>query len=195
MNKPVFLGQLSGQSSLHRHERRPVSMRASIATGDGSRAEALVLDLSHDGCGIETSMTLAPGQPVRLCVDGEEIFANVRWYAGGKAGLVFDTRDPDEVEKKSRTHDRGPIALTASMRRLGMPAYRVEVSDLSPEGCKVGVIERPRTGEHLLMKFDELEPIECEVVWVEDYFAGLRFERPIHAAVFDLMVQRLTARA
>jgi hypothetical protein len=33
--------------------------------------------------------------------------------------------------------------------------------------------------------------LDAEVCWVNDFIAGLRFDRAFHPAVFDLMVARL----
>jgi hypothetical protein len=33
--------------------------------------------------------------------------------------------------------------------------------------------------------------MEARVRWVDNYVAGLKFERPMHPAVFDLLLQRL----
>ena len=49
----------------------------------------------------------------------------------------------------------------------------------------------PRVGERMLIKLEGLEVLDSEVCWVHGFVAGLRFERPIHPAVFDLLVQRL----
>jgi len=81
--------------------------------------------------------------------------------------------------------------VNQKVRRRGMTSFRVTVSDISPEGCKVELVERPSVDEHVLLKFDGIEAIDSEVCWVEGFTAGLKFERPIHPAVFDLMVARL----
>ncbi len=78
-----------------------------------------------------------------------------------------------------------------SLRRLGQNNYRVRVNDLSPEGCKVDLVERPRVGEHMLIKFDGLEALDAEVCWVDGFVAGLRFQKPIHGSVFDILLERL----
>jgi hypothetical protein len=72
-----------------------------------------------------------------------------------------------------------------------MATYGVRVVDLSPEGCKVELVERPRGGERMTIKFEGLEAMDAEVCWVDGFQAGLRFERPIHRAVFELLMTRL----
>jgi len=43
----------------------------------------------------------------------------------------------------------------------------------------------------VLVKFDGIEAMDAEVCWLEGFTAGLRFVRPMHPAVFDLLVERL----
>jgi PilZ domain len=175
---------------LDRGERRPVRLRAYIARAGGATSEILMLDLSYEGCGIETSVELRPGEAIKLSVVGRgAIGAHVRWYCDGKAGLVFDPEKPKQ--HWPRRSERTSTAAEVSLRRLGQVAHRVRVTDLSPEGCKVELIQRPDVEERMLIKFEGLEALEAEVCWVERFRAGLRFEKPMHPAVFDLLLQRL----
>ena len=178
---------------LERRERRPVSMRGYIMLGDGTTAEILVLDLSYEGCGIETPAELTPGQQVTVSVLRRgAIQAIVRWTSGGKAGLVFEPEEAEaERQQLPRSSERTALSAEVVIRRLGKANFRVRVFDLSPHGCKVELIELPGIGEHVLLKFDGLEVLEAEVCWVERNCAGVRFEKVIHPAVFDLMVERL----
>ena len=175
-----------------RLERRPVRMRGHIIAGDGSHHEIHLIDLSYEGCGIETAYALEPGQAVKLSVlQRGAIGAVVRWCRGSKAGLAFV---PDAAEAKKhwpRRSERIALCADVTLRRFGHASFRVTVADASPEGCKVELVERPSDGEHVLVKFEGLEPLEAEVCWVEGYTAGLRFVRPVHPAVFDLLVERL----
>lgn len=176
-----------------RRERRPVSLRALAIREDRSTVEILLLDLSYDGCGIETPVEFDAGEAVKLSVLRRgAIDAHVRWCKDGRAGVVFDPEKCEHKKQTPRRHERKSLAADVSLRRLGQNGYRVKVGDLSPDGCKVELVERPRIGEHLLIKFEGLEILDGEVCWVENYLAGLRFEKPIHAAVFDLLLQRLS---
>jgi hypothetical protein len=177
---------------IERRERRPVRLRALAIRGDGSTAEIYLLDLSYDGCGIETPVKLDAGEAIKLSVLHRGVIdAHVRWYRNGRAGLVFDPQKPSEKTQQPRRSSRTALSADVSLRRLGQNSYRVKVADLSPEGCKVDLVERPRIGEHMLLKFEGLEVLDAETCWIEGYVAGLRFEKPIHSAVFDLLLQRL----
>lgn len=176
-----------------RRERRPVSLRGLAIRGDGSTVEIYLLDLSYEGCGIESPVELDAGEAIKLSVLRRgAIDAHVRWYSQGRAGLVFDAEEAAENKQQQRRSGRTALAAEVSLRRLGHNSYRVKVTDLSPEGCKVDLVERPRIGEHMLLRFQGLEVLDAETCWVDGYVAGLRFEKPIHPAVFDLLLQRLS---
>ncbi|HLO19436.1 MAG TPA: PilZ domain-containing protein [Sphingomicrobium sp.] len=178
---------------VERRERRPVSLRALVIRQDGSTAEIHLLDLSYEGCGIETPVELAAGEAIKLSVLCRgAIDAHVRWCKDGRAGLVFAPEKTKEKKHWPRQSERTALSADVSLRRLGQNNYSVRVNDLSPDGCKVELVERPRVGEHLLIKFDGLEVLEGEVCWIDGYVAGLRFEKAIHPAVFDLLVQRIS---
>lgn len=167
-------------------------MRGHAVLPDGTTTELLLLDLSYEGCGVEIPVELAAGDTILLSVLGRgAIEADVRWYAGGKAGLVFRVEEPDTDQHRPRSNERVPLTAEVSIRRLGKANYRVTVYDLSLDGCRVEFVEAPSIGEHVLIRFEGLEILEAEVCWVEGYRGGLRFEKGIHPAVFDMLVARL----
>jgi hypothetical protein len=177
-----------------RSERRPVTMRGYAILNDGTHHPITLLDLSYEGCGIETQALLQPAQQIKLSVlQRGAIDAVVRWVKGGKAGLAFIPPEPEARKHWPRQSERVATAAEVVMRRLGKTNYRVTVEDLSPHGCKLQLVERPAVGEQVLVKFDGLEVLESAVCWVDGFMAGLKFERPMHPAVFDLLVERLNA--
>ena len=176
-----------------RSERRAVRMRGFCVLEDGATHEIFVLDLSYEGCGIETPVPLEPGQAIKLSVLRRgAIDAVVRWYRDGKAGLAFVPVEPEAKAHAPRRSERIALAADISLRRIGRSTFRINVTDLSPEGCKVLLVERPAKDERVLVKFDGLEVLEADVCWVDNFTAGLSFEKPMHPAVFDLLIERLT---
>lgn len=195
MKSTAAVDQL-GEQAIQRRERRPVSMRGFALRPDGSSVEVLILDLSYEGCGIETPVEFEPGEPLKLSVLRLGVIdTHVRWCRDNKAGLVFDSDETDEKTHWPRRGDRQSLTAEVSLRRLGMLNYRVRVYDISPEGCKVELVDKPRLGEHVLVKFEALEALECEVCWIDGMAAGLRFEKRIHPAVFALLIERLRETA
>jgi len=167
-------------------------MRGYVILQDGSHHQIQLLDLSYEGCGVETDAPLAAGQRIKLSVLRRGgIDAEVRWVRDGKAGLVFVAQEPEQKTFAERKSQRITTAAEVTMRRLGSANYRLTVGDLSPHGCKLELVERPAVGERVLIKFEGLEVLDAEVCWVDGYTAGLPFERPMHPAVFELLVERL----
>jgi len=176
-----------------RSERRAVRMRGFCVLEGGETHEIYVLDLSYEGCGIETPVPLEPGQAIKLSVLRRgAIDAVVRWYRDSKAGLSFVPPTAEEKEHAPRRSERVSLAADVSLRRIGKSTFRVTLNDVSPEGCRVQLVERPAVGERVLVKFEGLEVLEAEVCWVEGFTAGLNFDKPMHPAVFELLVERLT---
>lgn len=83
------------------------------------------------------------------------------------------------------------LLAEVSLRRTGHRSYRVRIFDASPYGCKAEFVERPEIDEHLWVKFDGLEALEATVCWIRGFEVGLEFEKPVHQAVFDLLVSKL----
>jgi len=173
-----------------RRARRPVKLQGDVVQAGGITAGVVLLDLNYDGCGIETAADLHPGEQLKLSVTGRGLIdAEVRWCRDGKAGLRFATVGAsEEIQRDSR---RTNVASEVRMRRLGHNNYSVRIFDMSPTGCRVEVVERPKAGEHVTIKFEGIEALIAEVCWVEEFIVGLKFERPLHPAVFDLLLARL----
>ena len=178
-----------------RSERRAVTMRGYVILSDGTHHQIQLLDLSYEGCRVQVDANLLVGDRVKLSVLRRGgIDAEVRWVRDGKAGLVFVNRPEAETRKfAERKSERITTAAEVTMRRLGRTSYRLAVGDLSPFGCKLELVERPAVSERVLIKFEGLEVLDAEVCWVDGYTAGLRFERSMHPAVFELLVERLKA--
>ncbi len=161
-------------AKLGREVRRQTNLLATANLSDGSTVSMTVLDLSHDGCKVETPLPLALGTILTLSVTKiGRLEAHVRWYSAGKAGLRF-TPKLDKAEELRPRADRISLQAAVTLRRRGSANYIVSTSDVSPSGCKVEFVERPRVGETHWLKFDGLEALEAEVRWVEDFSAGVQ---------------------
>jgi len=175
-----------------RAARRPVSLDGYAIRADDTTIDIKLLDLTYEGCGIETPEELQPGEMLKLSVIGRGLIdAEVRWCKDGKAGLSFASDISETKEKTPRQGERANVSTEVKLRRIGQPNYSVKMFDLSPEGCRIEVIERPRVGEQLMIKFEGLEVLQAKVCWIEGFVVGLKFARPLHPAVFDLLVARL----
>jgi hypothetical protein len=151
------------------------------------------VDLNCGGCGIRTPVELAPGEKVKLSVLGRSMPALVRWYGNGRAGLDFEAALEQPKSMVERGASRIEVLGDVSLRAAGKNSYRVRVLDLSTDGCKVELVDVPRTGDRMRVKFEGIETLDAEVCWVEGHTAGLRFEHHLHPGVLDLLTARLGA--
>jgi hypothetical protein len=181
-------------SADRRLPRRAVDLRGYLTRDDGIRHVIKLTDLNYGGCGVQVPVELAVGETVEVSVLSRgSIAAQVRWYAGGKAGLVFEPIGEDVRKQVERRAGRVEVPGEIGLKAMGRSTYRVRVLDLSTDGCKVELVERPSVGDVMLVKFDGIETREAEAAWVDGYAAGLRFQHRIHPAVLELMLQRLAA--
>jgi hypothetical protein len=174
-----------------RQERRRVELDGHLVQPDGVVLEVRLLDFSYNGCQLALPRFVIAGVEVRLSVPGRgAVAATVRWCKGGRAGLRFHDEPEDKAEVE-RNAERVPAAIEAQLRRVGRLAYSVTLRDVSPEGCKVDLVERPAVGEVMHLKLGGLDSLEARARWVEGHVAGLEFEHPLHPAVFAMMLDRL----
>jgi hypothetical protein len=183
----------AGDVPLQRRERRPMTLSAHGARDDGSVAEMTVVDLSYDGCGVICAGKLVAGERLNLSVERRgKTEAIVRWVDGDRAGLCFAAEPADQIPAiQPRLHERVSVEGDVTMRRSGKLNFRVDIYDLSPDGCKAEFIERPELHEQLWIKFDGIEALPAQVRWIVGQKVGLKFARSIHSAVFDMLLTRL----
>jgi len=175
-----------------RRLRRPVSMRAHMVRDGGATHVIDLTDLNYGGCGIRTPVELHRGESVTLSVVGRgSIPAEVCWYTDGRAGLDFEPAIQASRKQVERGSLRVDVTAEIGLRVLGRNSYRAKVQDLSTDGCKVEVVERPNLGDTMSIKFDGLEVMEADVAWLEGHVAGLKFKNRIHPAVLDLLLRRI----
>ncbi len=170
-------------------DRQRVELRGFAVRTDGEIADLRVLDLSHDGCGIESDKRLVPGEEIKLSVLGRGAFkATVKWSDGRKSGLTFEVEP--EAQYVPRRADRTVFSAEVFLRRAGKLGFRVKTFDLSPFGCKCEFVDRPLIEETVWVKFDGLEALESDVCWLEGSTLGIEFRKPLHSAVFAMLLQR-----
>lgn len=183
------------EAGADREPRREVALDGYAALDDGTTFGVCATNLSYGGCEVETELALLPGLRLKISMLGlgNAVGATVRWCRNGRAGLEFDRAEPGAAARTRRKDERLPVAAEVSLRRSGSHHYRVRLFDLTPSGCKVEFVERPRAGETLWIRFVALDSIEARVRWVEGFVGGLEFTTPIHPAVFDMLLVKLRA--
>jgi hypothetical protein len=106
----------------------------------------------------------------------------------------FDTGHPLPRIHCPRRSGRLVLEAQVSSKTVGGHSYKVQIFNASPLGCKIEFVERPQLHDHILVKFDGLEPLGAAVCWVDGFVGGVEFDRPMHTAVFSSLVERLRPR-
>ena len=78
-----------------------------------------------------------------------------------------------------------------SLRRLGSFGFEVPMRDVSAAGCRVELVEPVAVNDRVVARLPGLEPFGATVIWSDERSAGLSFNRPLHPAVYELLLGRL----
>lgn len=84
-----------------------------------------------------------------------------------------------------RAATRRPLRLLVNSR-VESRAINVDLVDISEGGCKIrGTRGFATVGDRVIMKVGGMHAPVGEIAWVEDRYAGVRFEGQMHPAVLD----------
>ena len=95
----------------------------------------------------------------------------------------------DEVER--RRWPRLRLQSDVEFRRKRETHYTIEMHDLTPQGCRIASPERVVPGELVWVQLPSLESLSGLVKWTCEWQSGVEFERPMHVAVYEMMMGRL----
>lgn len=88
-----------------------------------------------------------------------------------------------------RPFDRYSLLIAVKLRRQGENWFNARLSNLSPTGFRVqsfAVLEQDST---IWIMFPGFDGRRARVVWARNHEAGCQFERPLHPAIFDHILQ------
>ena len=190
-------GQLHAAAAAvtQREERRPSDLRGWFTrNGEDSSWDFLILNLSYGGCQLRTGAQLHVGEQLSLSVMRRGVIeATVKWRNGDRYGLAFIVQKPSKPHWP-RKAERHKAELNVLVRHPGRRSQHIDATDVSPHGCCLSFVDAPREGALLWVQLPCLEPIEATVRWVDGHRAGVSFGKPIHAAVFDLLLEAWTGQ-
>jgi hypothetical protein len=104
------------------------------------------------------------------------------------------SRTQPDADPRRGSH-RLPMGTEIAVRKSGGFSFQLPALDVSIDGCRVELVEMVDVNERVIVRLPALEPLGAEVAWVEGNHAGLRFQRPLHPAVFDQLIDRFAACA
>lgn len=106
-------------------------------------------------------------------------------------GELSVSRPKDESRSTHpRNASRVPIEIDAGLRQRGAAAVGVHILDLSTHGFRVETHLELEIGSPIWLRLPGLEASLAQVMWREGNLVGCAFDRPLHAAVLDLIVRR-----
>jgi len=101
--------------------------------------------------------------------------------------LAFIEPLPDAAFRQA---PRRPVAIPVRLSSSAMKPLRATVSNVSRMGCRLDVRCRFAPGAALLVTIPDLSPLSATIVWSRERQAGVRFSRPLGAAVLDRLIAR-----
>lgn len=90
-----------------------------------------------------------------------------------------------------RKAERIPLHADIDFRRTGEHRWRVNVLDISLQGCRVELPIRVTPEDMIWVTFPGIEAIQGKICWVREWVAGVEFDRPLHPAVFDMVERKM----
>jgi hypothetical protein len=95
------------------------------------------------------------------------------------------------MDSHGRKAERIPLQADIDFRRTGEHRWRVNIHDISPQGCRVELPVRVAPDDKIWISLPGLEALQGRICWVEEWVAGVQFDKPLHPAVFDMVEQRM----
>ncbi|WP_252257673.1 PilZ domain-containing protein [Erythrobacter aurantius] len=90
--------------------------------------------------------------------------------------------------RADRSSERRPLDLMVKGRVQSRVVF-VDLVDISEGGCKIkGSRGFAKEGDRITMKVGDISAPLGTVAWVQDRFAGVRFDGEMHPAVLDHLV-------
>lgn len=133
------------------------------------------------------------GRAIRPAIEDQAPAAAPAGERAAEAVVVVTAAAGDGVEGSRRRARRVAVADEVSIRRIGGFNFQSRLNDVSAGGCRIELIEKYETGDHIIARFPRLEPLGARVCWSAGTTAGIEFLNGMHPAVFDSLLMRLGA--
>jgi hypothetical protein len=91
-----------------------------------------------------------------------------------------------------RAHKRFAVCSQVRLRKEGRRGVGGLLIELSLDGCRISHIGTPASfalGDPLTLRLEGTAPIAARIRWLRDGTIGLRFDRPLHIAGLQDLIQ------
>lgn len=118
------------------------------------------------------------------------------WNAGAHSLDDFDAELSTVAvpQQKCRKSERKAVALEAGLRQRGASGISVRILDLSTTGFRAATHLELAAGTDVWLRLPKLEACHAKVVWSGGNLVGCAFERPLHPAVLQMIVDAARSR-
>lgn len=100
--------------------------------------------------------------------------------------------DRNSGKRERHRSDRARISLDCEVRQGVRPWRRVRLEDISRTGFRISWFPDCRPEIPLRIRIPGLELLTAQVRWRQDVLVGCEFVSPLHVAVFDHLVERVS---
>lgn len=92
-----------------------------------------------------------------------------------------------------RRHETARVAVNLACEiRVGKRNWRkAEISDLTPGGFQVTILDMPQRGTPVFVRIAGLQMLQAEVCWTKVNTAGCKFLQPLSQYTFDHILRTL----
>ncbi len=94
-----------------------------------------------------------------------------------------------EQDRKRRAAERRAVQIGIKVRRPGETWFSSRIADLSVTGFRLQSFMKLRPGDELWLMLPGFEGRRARVLWTRGHESGCTFERPLHPAILDHVVQ------
>jgi hypothetical protein len=94
----------------------------------------------------------------------------------------------------SRKAERVSLEMGAGLRQRGGTGVSIQIMDLSVDGFRASTHLQLAKGTDVWLRLPGLEAYQARVMWAKGNFVGCAFERPLHPAVLDMIVNKAVGR-
>ena len=100
--------------------------------------------------------------------------------------------NPGDVTRDNRAGYRAPFRTAATLRDRASNKFHVYLTDLSTTGFQAEAHPSLDPGAIVWLVMPGMQGLEARVIWRERRTVGCQFSQPLHPAVFDHLVVKLT---
>ncbi|MEA3540902.1 MAG: PilZ domain-containing protein [Pseudomonadota bacterium] len=94
-----------------------------------------------------------------------------------------------EQDRKRRNAERRHVQIGIKVCRPGETWFSSRIADLSVTGFRLQSFMKLRPGDELWLMLPGFEGRRARVLWTRGHESGCTFERPLHPAILDHVVQ------